>query len=510
MLSNRRTKWWVLFTACLLTVMLNFDATAVNIAVPIIADDLHANLASMQWVINAFVLVSAMFQIIGGRLGDMHGPRKIYILGTIVFVISSLFAGIAPSEALLILGRVGQGFALGIAYPMTMVLILNAFPKNQQAMAIGFVMGTMGVSLAVGPTLGGVILHYMSWRWIFLINLPIGIFTIICTLIFCSADKPVKIHHHLDYLGGLFLILGLLGIILALNQSQNWGMSSLIFWIVLLLGVISIFILYFVEKNRENRLIDFTLFRIRHFSANCIVRVIAQMIFLPLLFFTPIYLQNILEFDPIQSGLIMLISTFVIGLLSPFAGNIIDKTGDTIPTFFSMVMYAIGCFLLYLLIYASTMQTLNLLVLFAALILIGLATGINFVSTTAGALKGIENERAGMASGVFFTIIWGASALGIAIFGYFVAIFSKIYLYHKIIGLPFTVAEKYMPELVRIGRGLSPPDALQRYFPEAQIHWLNQLTHAAFLSGFCNGFLILAIFSVIGIFIALLSSEKKA
>ena len=500
--ANNNHKWLLLLTTCLLTVMLNFDATAVNLAVPVIAHQMDAKLATMQWVINAFVLMSAIFQIIGGRSGDLYGHRRIYVIGTIIFVLSSVFAGFATNDWWLILGRIGQGFALGIAYPMTIVLILNTFPQNQHGTAIGVLMGTMGVSLAIGPTLGGVIMHYLSWRWIFLVNLPIGIVTVICTYLFCKPD-PVKTHSEtLDYRGALFLLLGLGGVILALNQSEEWGVGSSAFLSTLIIGLIALFILFFVEKNRANRLIDFTLFKIRNYALNSLIRMIAQMVFLPVLFFIPIYLQNFLGYSPLYTGAIMLACTIVVGVLSPFAGTIVDKLGFKIPNVIAMVAFSIGCYLL------SDLGTqINFPLLFWGLGLIGLGSGISFVSSTSGALSAVKPEQMGMATGVFYTIAWGACALGITIYGMIAAFISKASLIFHIQQQNLVETHAQLNALIRVARGLSPADHLKAYFSSINYPSAVDLSHIAYEHAFHAGFMFLCLISIVGILLSCLTKK---
>ena len=492
-------KWFLLLTVSLLTVMLNLDATAVNLAVPVISHQLNASLSTMQWVINAFVLLSAMFQIIGGRSGDLFGHRRVYALGTIIFVLASVFAGIATNEWWLIGGRIGQGFALGIAYPMTIVLILNAFPKNEHGTAIGILMGTMGVSLAIGPTLGGVIMHYLGWRWIFFVNLPVGIITVICTFLFCKPDQVIKHQGGLDYVGCIFLILGLGGVILALNQSQVWGIHSSYFSCSLIGGLVSLWVLFYIEKNRANRLIDFKLFRNRNFSLNSLIRVVAQMVFLSILFFIPIYLQNILEYSPLYAGGILLVCTFLVGVLSPVAGWFVDKVGVKLPNMIAMISFAVGCYLLSLLT-----TKVNLPLVFCGLAFIGLGAGISFVSTTGGALAAIKPEESGMATGVFLTIAWAACALGVSVFGMIVALISKSYLLLQTQKLHLFETHTQMSALLRVTRGLSPASYLKGFFSNMDYSSAVNLSHSAYVRAFHAGFLFLCVISFFGFLFSLL------
>ncbi len=162
-MNEEPNKWWILTAMCLLTAILSIDVTGLNIAIPTIAKEFNADLVSMQWVINIYVLMSASFQILGGRLGDTYGHKKVYLIGCAGFVLGSVGAGLATGEAILIFFRTVQR----ISFPVSIIITLNAFPKSQQGFAMGFIVTAMGSFLALGPILGGLFVHYLTWRWIF-------------------------------------------------------------------------------------------------------------------------------------------------------------------------------------------------------------------------------------------------------------------------------------------------------------------------------------------------------
>lgn len=488
-MTTTNRKWWILFTMCLLTVMLNFDATAVNLAIPKIAWKFHANLASMQWVINGFVLFGALLQIVGGRLGDMYGHRRIFIIGTIMFIAFSVIAGVAYSEGVLIFARMGQGVALGIAYPMSIALTYAAFPREQHGVAMGFIMGTMGIWLGIGPTLGGVIIHYLGWRWIFYVNVPIGIFTIILTYIFCRPVQEIKKRHTLDYVGAAFLMLGLLGVIVALNESQQWGVNSSVFIVTMVIGVSSLVILYFWEKRQQHPIVNFSLFKQRNFLLNNLIRIIAQLVFIPVLFFIPIYLQNILGYTPLFAGAIMLYLTVIIALLALFAGKIVDKIGVRIPNALAMISFAVGCIFLY-----EISPTAHLAFLATGLIFIGIGTGISSVSTTVGALSPITMKQMGMATGILMTIIWVSCAIGVALMGLILAFSGKAMLLSEITIKQLALTPSQTNELIRIAQGMAPLATL----PE-----LTHIATNAFMHGFRVGILVLMLLSILGLMLTL-------
>ncbi|MGE5196106.1 MAG: MFS transporter [Anaerolineae bacterium] len=496
-------KWWTLIAMCLLTVMLNVDVTALNIAIPAIANEFYASLADMQWVINAYVLLSAMFQILGGRLGDVHGHRKIFLAGVALFIISSAGAGLSINAGMLIAFRVLQGLALGIAYPMTMVLTFAAFPKTQRGFALSLIIAAMGMSLAIGPPIGGLFVNYIGWRWIFYINVPIGILAFILTYLFCSTDQP-KEERKITYKGAVFLMIGLLGVIFAVNQVQNWGFQSPLFWITLFLGVIFLVFLYFIERKQSYPIIDFHLFKIRNFLLNNLIRLIVQLVFIPILFFIPLYLQNISGFDAVYAGALMLFLTVVIGILSPIAGKWVDAMGDKIPNVFSMLLFAIACFLFYFL----KVKT-DIFVLGFGLLLTGIATGISSVSTLTGAISVIPEKQQGVATGIVLTTVWLGCALGVALMGAILTLASQSDLSFRLMQMDLSLPAKQLEVLERVAQGVSSSKILSEYFSGDLLFQVKTASTQSFLRGFRISMLAWMALSLIGLFLSLFLKKHK-
>jgi MFS family permease len=169
LITEANRKWWIFFATSLVLVMTNIDYTAVNLALAPIANDLHANLSTLQWIINGYSSAAAACAVIGGRLGDTYGYRKVFIAGVIIFTVASVLIGFATNAWSIILLRILQGAGGATCWPLCVVIISNVFPKDRQGYAIGKAMAIATIALAVGPTFGGVLLHFLNWRWIFFI-----------------------------------------------------------------------------------------------------------------------------------------------------------------------------------------------------------------------------------------------------------------------------------------------------------------------------------------------------
>jgi len=501
-MKKSEKKWWILLSMCLLTVMLNIDATAINIAIPVMAREFQASLASMQWVINAYVLLAAMFQILGGKMGDTYGHKKIFLWGTALFVFSSAGAGISTSEQMLITFRVLQGLALGVAYPMTIAITFATFSKKQQALAMSFIIATMGISLSMGPPIGGLFVNYIGWRWIFFVNVPIGLIAIYLAAAFCPKEKDLS-RKKIDYRGAALLVLGLFGVVLAWNQVQNWGFSSWLFWFSFVVGLGFLTTLYFSEKKEKHPIINFKLFKIRNFLFNNIIRLIAQLVFIPVLFFVPIYLQNIAGYHALYSGMVMLFLTVIIGVLSPIAGKWIDSVGDRVPNVVSMLLFTIGCAFMSHLERVPEMYVLGIGLLF-----IGIATGINFVSTTTGSVSVVPQDKQGEASGIIFTTAWFGCALGVALMGLIVAMVGNDFLWFQVADMNLT--SEQMGIIDRVSKGMASFRVIPQYFSADAVRRVTMIATESFMVGFRMSMLILMSCSFVGLVLAVFLKKEKA
>ena len=249
---------WLAFTGiAILSFSCYLDYTVVNVALPTLQKELQANLVELQWVMNIYFLALCILATMMGRLGDLYGRRRIFYIGGVIFAIASIIAGSASNIEILILGRALQGVGAAIVLPIGPSLFPSIFSKEDYAKAIAYLGSLGGIALALGPVLGGLIIAYVGWRWIFFINIPI----IIVGFLFCYSSVPESKSDHpdrnLDWFGALFLAIAIGGIVLGILRSQTMGWTNNMTLIYLMIGILSSFALYFVENKKENPLIDF-------------------------------------------------------------------------------------------------------------------------------------------------------------------------------------------------------------------------------------------------------------
>jgi len=418
-ITDQNRKWWILLAAGLLYVAGNIDYTAINLALAPIAKDFHAGLSDLQWVINGFILASMVLMIFIGRLSDIFGRKKFFLIGAIGFSITSLIAGFSPNETTLIISRILQGVVCSFAFVVMSPMVFMAFPKTQRGMAVGFLMGAAGFGQALGPSFGGFLIHILSWRWIFFINVPIGIASMIIGLFACQTHKLGGRLKEVDFAGAALLITGLILIVFALNQSYQWQLNSLKFISVFSSGIVILIIFGFFETKVKKPLIDLSLMRNFPYLNFVGVRFFYTYAFGSLLFITGLYLINVLGYTIVMAGLILFSMSLLFGIVSPFTGRVIDLVGVKKPLMGGVLIGATGF------IFVTAFGLFHeLWLLIVGLMLIGLVTGVMQGAPTTGALAEMEEDQVGVAMGLMFTVALGAFVLSVAVTGFIQAALS--------------------------------------------------------------------------------------
>src|SRR5215475_5276655 len=387
------------------------DLTIVNIAIPDMIAKLHASLDDILWVLNAYALVLAVLVITAGRLGDLIGPRP-------VFTAASAACGAAPSPGWLIGFRAVQGLGAAMLMPQTLTIITNTFPPERRGAAFGVWGAVAGVATIAGPTLGGLLVTAFDWRWIFFVNLPIGIIVLVLAPLIIPNVKPGR-RHRLDIPGVLLASAALLAICYGLVEGQkyNWGTITGFISIPLILGVGVVLLLVFVLVQRMTQgkepLVPFALFRDRNYAVtNWVSGVLAigmMGIFLPL----TIYLQSVLGFTALKAGLAMAPASLISLFVAPVAGRMTDKIGGKYILMSGLILFGAGMGWLALIAHPDSTWPSFL----APLIVAGLGLGCIFAPLVTTAMRNIPPQLAGAASGVLNTVRQVGLVIGTAAVG---------------------------------------------------------------------------------------------
>src|SRR6516165_226542 len=394
------------------------DLTIVNIAIPNLITQLHASLDDVLWVINAYALVLAVLVNTAGRLGDLIGPRIMFTSGIAVFTAASAACGLAPRPGWLIAFRAVQGLGAAMLMPQTLTIITNTFPPERRGAAFGIWGAVAGVATIAGPTLGGLLVTAFDWRYIFFVNLPIGAAVLVLTFVIIP-DLRLGRSHRIDIPGVLLATAALLAICYGLVEGQkyHWGTVTSFITIPLILGagavLLVVFLLYQKLTQSREPLIPFAVFRDRNFSVmNWVSGVLAigmMGIFLP---FT-IYLQSVLGFSALKAGLAMAPASLISIFVAPFAGRLTDRIGGKYILMTGLTLFGAGMGWLALIARPDSSWQSFL----APLIVAGFGMGCVFAPLITVAMRNIQPQMAGAASGVLNTVRQVGLVIGTAAVG---------------------------------------------------------------------------------------------
>jgi EmrB/QacA subfamily drug resistance transporter len=418
MTKLRGNPWAVLIVLSLGFFMTLLDLTIVNIAIPNMLDKLHASLDDVLWVLNAYALVLAVLVITCGRLGDLFGQRTLFVAGIAVFTLASAACGFAPNPDALIAFRAVQGLGAAMLMPQTLAMITMIFPADRRGAAFGIWGAVAGAATIAGPTLGGLLVTAFDWRWIFFVNLPIGVIVFIASFLLIPGIKTGQ-RPSLDIPGVILASAALTAICYGLVEGQqyNWGKITgfISIPLIFVVGVV-LLALFLVDQGRRQGgqpLIPFSLFRSRNFSVMnwvmCTLSVGMMGIFLP---FT-IYLQDALGFSALKAGLTMMPASLVMIFLAPFLGKLTDKIGGKYILMSGLTLFGIGMGTMAL-IAGPGSRWYDFL---PSLLVAGIGMGGTFAPLTTTAMRDIEPRLAGAASGVMNTTRQVGSVIGSAAVG---------------------------------------------------------------------------------------------
>ena len=412
---RRAGDWAILLTLSLGFFMTLLDLTIVNIAIPDMRRDLHASLAEIGWVINAYVIVLAVLMITAGRLGDLRGRRNLFILGIAVFTLASAAAGLSRSGTELIAARIVQGFGAALAMPQTMAIIIAIFPRDRRGAALGVWGGVAALATIAGPTVGGVLVTWRGWRWIFFVNIPLGIVAMILATAIIPGIRTGR-RLPLDLPGVLIASAGLVAITYGLveGQSCDWGTvwSFVSIPLIFVAGVALLVIFVLVQALRQARrpLLPFTLFQDRNYTLMAAASVIISIGLVGMALPLTLYLQTVLGFSAIKAGLTIAPASLASGFSAPFVGKLADQGGKYL-LITGFTLYATGLISICL-VAGPASHWYDLL---PGYVITGLGVGFTMSPMQTIATRNVDPALAGAASGVLNTTRQTGSALGSAV-----------------------------------------------------------------------------------------------
>lgn len=408
--------WIVLAVVCFAQFMVVLDATIVNIALPSIQKDLDLSNSDLQWIVNSYTLVFGGFLLLGGRLADLLGRKRLFIIGTVIFSAASLVDALATSGEMLIIARGFQGLGGALTSPAALSIVIATFdegPARTKALSIWGAIAAGGS--AFGLLLGGILTETLDWRWNFIINVPIGIAVLLATLRFVPESRHDSNTRHFDVAGAISVTAGLMILVYAIVKAEQWGWGSTetLLWFSGAVALLAAFI--FIELRSPQPLVRLSFFRKRWISvANLTMFVVGGGMF-GMFFFVSLYVQKVLGFNPLEAGLSFLPFTAAVMIGAGVSQQTVGRIGVKPVLMIGMTLSSLG-----LITFAATTQVDGTyLQLLTGMMPMALGMGMTFVPLTLVATSRVAPADAGLASGVFNTSQQIGGALGLAILSTF-------------------------------------------------------------------------------------------
>jgi EmrB/QacA subfamily drug resistance transporter len=487
-MNEENRKWWILAAMTTTVSMIFVDITVLPVVLPTIQREIQVSDLGLQWIINAYTLALAVFVLAGGKLGDRWGLKRSFCCGSLIFALSSAMCGLSHSETELILYRAMQGIGGALLLPATQAILISNFPPHQRGKALGLFVSIGSIFLAVGPLIGGSLTTYLSWHYVFWINLPIAAIGLLLALYAVPSTLGKKIPF--DFRGFFILAVGIAGAVVALMQSQVWGWFSLKTIGSLLTGVFCLYWLFLRKHKSHASILDFELFKKKSFVASATAICTNQTLIMVSVFWA-IYFQNILGFSPSKAGGFAFIANAPVLLAAPLGGYLVDRFGPRLPvmTGFCLITFGLSWFIAF----ENKEQIWLLLPTFLTF---GFGISMIFTPSFVALMNEIPAEKRGSASGITTAMRQFSSSIGLALFG---TMYSSIYAKHLTQSLQnsgnhFSPGElegllSKAPQAMKHLEKLTPVDA----------HYVLESARNAFLDAFTAINLTAATIAIIGI-----------
>jgi EmrB/QacA subfamily drug resistance transporter len=387
------------------------DFSAVNVAIPTMERDFDTGVNTIQWVVNAYALTFGVMIVTGGRLADMFGRRRAFFLGTAIFASMSALGGVAQSEAWLIASRVLMGIGGALMWPAILGMTFALLPAEKAGLAGGIILGAAGLGNAIGPLIGGVLTDALSWRWIFFLNVPIAAFAVLITYRLVEVKEPEVEDQRIDYPGIATISIGLVSLLVALDQVDDWGWGDP--RVVALLGLATVLLAAFVPIERRagmSALIPRAVMRNESFRASCVAITLMSATFFAALLYLPQFMQTHLDYSPLEAGVGILPFLATFALVSFIAGPLYNRLGAK-----PLAVVGAGCIAIAPFLFSQVSEGSAYGALVPGMFVLGIGIGSFYPTATTAGVTSVDETQSSLAGGILYMCQIAGGAIGLGL-----------------------------------------------------------------------------------------------
>jgi len=491
-----RGTWLALIAMGLAVIILAQDFSAVNVALTSIEADLDTDLSTVQWVINAYALVFAMLIVAGGRLADMFGRKRIFLVGSTIFAAMSLLGGFSPNVYFVIAARAAMGIGGALMWPATLGMTYGALPPKKAGLAGGLIIGAAGIGQAIGPISGGALTQFLGWRWTLFINVPIAAIAMLVTWLDVHQKEP-DVEQRIDYAGIVSLSVAIFALLFALDQATYWGWAD---WRILLSfaisGLLLVVFLLFERGMKLNALVPADIMKDKQFTAACLGMALVCATFVCSLLYLPQFMQKLLNYTPLQAGLGMLPEMAVFAVVSFLEGSLYGRLGPRLMVASGAACLAVGPFLVSLVGPESGYGALV-----PGMIVIGIGLGLFYASATTAGISALPPSRTSLAGGLLYMFQIAGGSIGLGLTTTVVALTAQNSLTTGLADLDIILTRNQQLAIHGLLAGTAGAQNSLAGLSQNLANQITQLVFDAFVAGIQNGFRLDALLAFAGFLI---------
>jgi EmrB/QacA subfamily drug resistance transporter len=458
--------------------ILNADITTVNVALVTLGKDLHSDLEDLQWGLNSYMLAFAALIVAAGRLADVLGRRRCLLVGSLLFAIASLICGIAPTLWVLVIGRVLQGAGGALMLPSGIAIISVAYSGKERAVALGTLVGVAGVAQSIGPLVGGFLTAEVSWRFVFLVNLPLIAVIMIVALRGIQESHDETVSRRVDVAGVILLATALTSLLVGLDLAEGRDSNPQLAVGLIMLSLILFGVFTIVERATSNAIVDGKLLRLRPFLCSCVASCLLGFVFFLFLFIAALYLQEEIGYSAFTAGIALVPFSLILAVTGVMAGRLTSRFQLTNLLITSCVSMAVG-----LVILSFLPASYGYLGMVFPFLLVAAGAGPGFTLLNTAGLAAVPPERSGQAAGIIYMFRFGGGAIGITVASALHGAFFNSQLMARLSETPVSAAQQKL---------LQQPGAVERLtqlesgLMASQIEQVRMAFHESFAAAFAN------------------------